>query len=673
MASRLALPKTPRFGVDFDPREWLESGRRGLAWRPPRGAELRRALWRGATAPYWLATDVPAPQLPARDKKAPPAGLAGDQVARHVGEIARRVWIQRALTILARSAWLGILVGCLWLLVELRGGPDLDLRLLIWISGIIAVPGVVFAALVRPTRRQVARMLDCSFGLQERMTTAVENLGKGVPKDGERAKLIYLQMADAANVVGDLRRYPIFAIRLPVRELVMAIVCALLFAALFFMRGVGGGIPPVQAGAVPPFTPAAERMAQQPTTSAPTGAQANAPTVKDVQQRAERSNQARQDLSALAKALNDHAVTNAAADAMERGDYPAAADELRDLAEEADKLSPASREELAQDLDNAASQMSEGSQQLADASRQAADGLRQGEQPAQDGMRNLGDAVEKTGGEVASQQELAEQMRQAQAAAANESQSGQASQSDGGEQSGDQSSSDGAQQQSDSQGSQASDGQQGDAGQGADAQPGDGNQPSDSGQNQGDTPSDDPRAAGQQQQGEGGQAGEPGGEQQPGQEGGQPAEGGQPGEAGQQGGQQPGEGAQQGAGAGSGQNDGATESGQTQSTSEGQQAAEGEPADPNVADGNGEGGKGQETEPGADPREAITLARAPEGESIQTSSNNGGSNAGSGPGASVSSGTSTQGEVDAAGPDSNRVPPGYRSIVEDYFSDPDGE
>src|SRR5215217_1035 len=262
MATRLALPKMPRIGIDVDPREWVESGRRGLAWRPPRGAALRRALWRGATVPYWLASDVPAPQLPARDERAPPAGLAGDQVA--------------------RSAWLGILVGCLWLLVELQGGPDLDFGTLFWIAGIVAVPGIVFAALVRPTRRQVARMLDRSFGLQERMATAVENLGQGVPKEGERAQLIYLQMADAANVVAELRRYPVFAIRPPVRELVMAIVTALLFASLYFMRGVGGDIPPVQAGAVPPFVPASERMAQQPTTSSPTGAQANAPTVKEV-------------------------------------------------------------------------------------------------------------------------------------------------------------------------------------------------------------------------------------------------------------------------------------------------------------------------------------------------------------------------------------------------------
>jgi hypothetical protein len=672
MASRLALPKVPRIAVDLDLREWVESGRRGLAWRPPRGVALRRALWRGATVPYWFASDVPAPHLPAWDKKAPSAGLAGDQVVRQVQEIGRRVWLQRALTIVARSAWLGIFIGCLWLLLELQGGPKLDVRMLIWIAGAIAIPGLVFAALVRPTRRQVALMLDRSFGLQERVTTAIENLGKDVPADGERARLVYLQVADAANVVGDLRRFPVFSPRLPIRELVMAVVCALLFASLFFMRGVGGGIPPVQAGAVPPFTPASERMAKQPTTAAPTGAQANAPTVADVQKRADRSNQARQDLDALAKALQDHAVTNSAADAMNRGDYPTAANDLRNLAQDAGKLSPASREALAQSLDQAASQMSQGSKQLADATQQAADGLRQGNQAAQDGMRNLGDAVQKTGSEVASQQELAQQMQQAQQAqAANQSKSGNPSQSNSGAQAADQSSSQNGQQQTDSQ---SPAGQQSQSDPGANAQPGSANQSANSNQSQNSAQPGAAQNGGQQQPGQNGQTGQPGAAQQPGQTAnGQPGKSAQPGQQSQQDGQ-PGQNAQSGAGASSGSSQNGTGATQAQNPSQSQQAANGTSPDPKVANGNGNGGKGDGKGATTDPHEAITLSRAPNGQNIQTSNNNGGSNTGSGPGASVSQGTSTQdpGVAGASGPDSNRVPADYRSIVENYFSDQEG-
>lgn len=681
MASRLALPKFPRIAPEFDPREWMESGQRDLAQRLPRGVALRRLVWRTVTAPYWVGSDVPAPHVPIREGKVPPAGLAGDHVARLINEIGRRIWVQRALTIMARSLWLGILAGTIWLIIEILGGPDLDYTRLIWIAVILALPGVIFATLVRPSRRQVARMLDRSFGLQERMATAVENLGTNVPKPGERAPMVYLQIADAANVVTELRRHSAFAIRPPVREMVMAIISALIFACLFFARGVGAELPGLHAGAVPPFTPASERMAQQPRTTAPTGATADAPTVAQVQDRADRSNQARQDLDTLAKALDDHAVTSSAADAMAQGDYPTAANDLRDLADEANDLSKSSREALANDLDNAASQMSPGSQDLADATRQAADGLREGDQAAQNGVRNLGDAVEETGSEVVSQQELAEQMQQAQAAQAAEQNSGERgsqSQSSSSEQSG---------QSGDQQSSEASSGDPADGtsdgGEPGESSPSDdanqGNQAeaddpagnAESGQNPGTSP-DGQQGGGQTPGGEGSQAGEPSdGAGQAGGEGQQPGES-QAGPNGPTGGEQSGQNPGDGAGSGETPGDTPPNNGQAQPGTESQPANGEPPADPNVTDSNGEGGQGQKGGEATDPHEAISLSRSPEGESYQTSPNGGGSNVGSGPGVSVSNGTSTQGDVGAAGPDSNRVPPSYRTAVEDYFSESGG-
>jgi hypothetical protein len=45
------------------------------------------------------------------------------------------------------------------------------------------------------------------------------------------------------------------------------------------------------------------------------------------------------------------------------------------------------------------------------------------------------------------------------------------------------------------------------------------------------------------------------------------------------------------------------------------------------------------------------------------------SSSGSGSGAAAGAGSVSQGDVGAAGPDSNRVPKRYREIVQDYFSD----
>ena len=46
----------------------------------------------------------------------------------------------------------------------------------------------------------------------------------------------------------------------------------------------------------------------------------------------------------------------------------------------------------------------------------------------------------------------------------------------------------------------------------------------------------------------------------------------------------------------------------------------------------------------------------------------GSANAGNGTGATMADGNATQEAVPTAGPESNRVPPEYRSVVENYFN-----
>lgn len=633
--------------------------------RPTRET-VARTLWRALWSPFWAGSDVPAPHLPARDRRpVGDVGLAGTQVVRSLNGIARRVWLLRVVTILARALWLGPLVGCGWLLVELNGGPDFDPAALVPIGAVFFGAGMVFAACLRPTRARVARMLDRSFALHERMGTAVGNLGRAVPAEGERASIVYLQMADAANVVAELRRHPAFRLRLPLRELVLAVAVALLLAALYFTRGVGGGIDDATAGAVPPFTPAVERVRQQQAAlSDPAAELADAPTTEEVRAQARRSAEAQQDLRALGDALDDHPNTREAADAIADGDYDAAADSLRDAAARADQMSQAAREGLADDLDQAAGQMSEGGQSLADASRQAAEGLRQGQQPAQDGVRELGDAVEQTGDEVASQQELSEQMERAEAA---DQARGDRGGSEGERQSGEGAQGEG--QPGEGQpGEQGQPGEAGDPGQeGGDAQPGD------PAQGQASDPGQEGQSGAQQGQ-EPGQEGAP--DQGQGENPNQAGEGqGQPGApaAAPQGREGMGEGApsdqsQDGGGAGTGEGAEA-EGGQAQ---DGQGSGAGDaPADENLQppdDTAGQAGSGE-------PRDVIGSVELPRsgGPGVRTSADGGSSAVGNGAGVAARSGSTVQQEVGIAGPDSNRVPPGYRSLVENYFSEPDGE
>ena len=86
-------------------------------------------------------------------------------------------------------------------------------------------------------------------------------------------------------------------------------------------------------------------------------------------------------------------------------------------------------------------------------------------------------------------------------------------------------------------------------------------------------------------------------------------------------------------------------------------------------DDTGDGGADGDVAPGS----SLTLNRSPGGEAVPVQAPGSQSRPGGGSGTSSASGGSSQGLVGEAGPDSNHVPPEYRSIVESYFSDKDGD
>lgn len=648
----------------------------------------RTSLWQALWFPYWAGSDLPAPSLPGAVPALPrDTGPAGEQVSMVLGTLLRRIRLQWALTILGRSTWLGLLVGCAWSLVAMAGGPGPTAPRLITLSLVFVAAGVVFATLTRPAPDRVARMLDRSFGLHERTTTALANLGREVPAEGERARITYLQVADAANILTMLRHHPAFRHQAPVREIVLATACALLFAALSFMRGAGGDLPGTRAGMVPAFVPASERLAQarEEAVAAATPPAGEAPSIAEVRARARRSYEAEADLQSLGEALADHAITRPAAEDIAAGDYAGAARELRALGEQADQISPETRQALAEDLRGAAGEMSEGGQGLAGAAEAAAAGLETGGEPARAGMGDLGDAVEETGQDVIPAGELDEQMAGAQAGepGAESAQAG----SEGGDPGspGDPADPGSAGQEPGEEGAGGDPGgdpsgedQTGQPGAGADAAAGEGQA--------GEPGAGEPPSEGQGQPGEpsGGQpgAGEGAGDpQQPGQGDGEASSGGEgaPDEAGQagapgqgepgqsgEGGQAGGEGESAASGAGAGTGDGESGEGQPGDAGQGEPGG-GDPADQQVTGADPATGE-QTTAPG-DTETTVSLSGTG-GQGVQTGGSSGSASLGSGSGTASGGGTATQGEVGEAGPDSNRVPPDYRDLVEDYFSDP---
>ena len=619
-------------------------------------------LWRAFWAPFWVWSDSPKPAWPERGSAVPrDLGLAGEAVVTGIDRVRRRLWVTLAAAAICRAIWLALAFAAVLMVVDVLGGPTFDPRPAAIAGVMLLLAGLVLAALSKPSRPLTARMLDRTFGLQERLSTALDDLGLGVPAPGERAPVVYLQMADAANAIAALRSDSRLRPVIPVREVVLVVFCALVLATLAFLRGLGGGLPELAMAHVPPFTPAIERPAEPDPSAAELDAATMSPSVQQVLERADRSAQTRRDLQSLAAALADHAVTRPAAEEIARGDYDAAGEQIRDAAKQAGELSPAGREGLAEDLQHASETMQPESNGLHEASRDAASGLRQDDESARTEMGDLADAVERAGQQVVPQDELASQMRNARQTQAQ--QGGDSGQPGSQNQSGDPSDT----------GAQSSAG--GDPGRGVDANASSGSAGDATRSERGAQPGENGGDSAEGQSGQSGQSGRataPGDADQPG-----PGEGGAPGDASQRGSNANGvesggdsANAQQGAGAGTGKSGDPTgEKGSASAANLSIGAGE-KPADSDVSTGGA-----AEADPtaleGANPGVALPSSSGQQG--VQTSSDGGSAMRGSGAGVTAGSGFAVQGEVGDAGPDSNRVPAEHRDTVERYFSNGGGE
>jgi hypothetical protein len=129
----------------------------------------------------------------------------------------------------------------------------------------------------------------------------------------------------------------------------------------------------------------------------------------------------------LAQALGRVSAGEPAADAIQRGDFSAAKQQLSSLGEEADQLSDAAKQQLAGALQQAAGTAAAADRQLADRERQAAQALsRNNYQDQRQALRSLGDQVERSGARSASADQLARDLGRLQQQAAADQSAGRA-------------------------------------------------------------------------------------------------------------------------------------------------------------------------------------------------------------------------------------------------------
>jgi len=382
-----------------------------VPWQPA----LRLAAWRALWLPFWIGSDLQAPPLPHRDMADGHItqlrrGLEATRFVQWMLEIQDRVWRQRLWLIALRSFWLLCIVE---IAICARGVLVGRVPQTPW----FALPAVLVIALAaaytwlqRPTRMGLARFLDGGYGLDAHLSTSLE-LAQG-QLDSALAPRILNQAAGTAYRIGRSNKLRVHRLD---REQVLALGLAIVLAGTALLLLITPAAAHRTFVPVPRPADAPPNTVQNPLDATPPPSLTNQQlTPEQVQQLAVQSAQAQQDLRSLADALNDNSTTKQAAQDLQNGDYPKAAQDLQQVASNVDQLSPEAKQQLAQDLQNASAQSNPSNSDLSQAEQNAADSLKNGSPASQaQSLRDLSGQVQQSGAQVRSQQDISSALQDA--------------------------------------------------------------------------------------------------------------------------------------------------------------------------------------------------------------------------------------------------------------------
>jgi hypothetical protein len=377
---------------------------------------LSTLLWRALWFPFWFGSDLAPPALPHKgmgDQRltALRRGLEATRFVQWMLEIQDRIWRQRLVIIALRALALICLAEIVVCGVAIRMQAQPSVAALAVPAALFLAMAFVYAWLQRPTRVGLARFLDQGYGLDASLATSLE-LAQG-QMDSRLAPHILNQAARTAYRIGRTRRLRLHRVA---REQVLALGLAVMTLGVVLLLFLANDVN--RRAFVPvPHLPDV-KQAQQASTD-PNNPQANLQdqqlTPEQLQQLAVQSAQAQQDLQRLADALSDDSATKQVAQDIQNGDYNAAAQDLQKVANNLDQVSQQAQQQIAQDLQQAASGNTPGNQDLTQAEQQASQSLQQGNpSDASQALRNLANQVQQTGGQVRSQQEISQALQDAQ-------------------------------------------------------------------------------------------------------------------------------------------------------------------------------------------------------------------------------------------------------------------
>ncbi len=361
----------------------------------------------------------------------PPSGQLSRDLPTQLAAYQRRIRRDRRGQYLA---WAALGVGAYWMLVA--GLYYLDRPFPNWLPvGLAWTVLLPLAALLvewrsRPTPAQTAAILDARLDNRQRVMTAVELLAAGAP-----APLAATQLTTTAALLEAAPADVVYPVRSPWPVVGFSAGLLALALGLLILKGVpdnfasfqaGNGPDTAQAaaaalsptppdglpGATPPTSPPAATGATPSAGNSagdPGGSSGSATDPNAAMQQAAASNAAQQALQRLAQALGEQSATQQAGDSLRQGNTEQAAQQLEELGQQNDQLSPDAKQGLGDALQRAAQDPAT-TPELRQAEQDAADALHSGDYKSiADSLKNLADAARQSAGQVVPQQELAKQ------------------------------------------------------------------------------------------------------------------------------------------------------------------------------------------------------------------------------------------------------------------------
>jgi hypothetical protein len=322
-------------------------------------------------------------------------------------------WARNGLRLLLRACWIAVCLCCIALGGVLVWGWPLRLE---WLgAAALGCIAVALLILLRPPMRpaEAARRLDRRFGLNEQLATAIEIAGTNPPPGSVGSHLVLQATRNARGLRQQLRKRQ----RLPWTELFTLLALCLAALGLLLLTGIGTPWFSGQAAALPPLPSVADPadLFEEPLPpdgqGEPMPGEGGEPMPGEGQgsaqsgaagaqsQSGQGTNPAdAQTLEAVANALRDQGATRPAAEALDEGDTSGAAQELRELADQAGQLSQAARDDLAGNLREAASSIGQSDPQMAEQLRESASGLEGSSREASEALDDLAQSIEAMGG-----------------------------------------------------------------------------------------------------------------------------------------------------------------------------------------------------------------------------------------------------------------------------------